>query len=190
MNEEKNTPIPSRRGKLETARKIGRFLCLALILVICGSTVYNVFRLMDSFEEKAPPPVKNAEVEEVPPLFPVVTFDPDGRWEIAGLSADVANSPPLLPVPETAVLLGVRNDRNGKPQMQFYEIPEDAVSAPDEKNWEQVLVDSWKKQGWTANELKMPEIISYECQKSDEYRFVQFFSDHEKYYLLLSRAGQ
>jgi len=190
MNEEKS-PLPqSLQGKLEVARKIGRFACLALILAICGSTVYNIFRLME-----APQSAENAEIEEVLPLFPVVAFDPDGKWEIAGFSPDaIANSPPLMPVPPNATLLGVRNDSSGRPQMQFYEIPDKAVLPHTEKQWEQGLIDSWTKLGWTARELKIPEVITYECQKSDEksdeYRFVQFFSEQNRYYLLLSRAGQ
>ena len=186
MNEEKS-PLPqSLQGKLEVARKIGRFACLALILAICGSTVYNIFRLME-----APQSAENAEIEEVLPLFPVVAFDPDGKWEIAGFSPDaIANSPPLMPVPPNATLLGVRNDSSGRPQMQFYEIPEEAVTVSNEKRWEQNLVDSWIKLGWTMQPVETPEVISYECQKSGEHRLVQFFSEQNRYYLLLSRAGQ
>ena len=146
---------------------------------------------MDSFEEKAPSQTGNPVIEEVPSPFPVVAFDPAGKWEIAGFSAEaIANSPPLLPVPQNATLIGVRNDRGGKPQMQFYEITDEAISSLDEKRWEQSLIDSWTKQGWSAKELKMPEVVSYECQKSGEHRFVQFFSEDKRYYLLLSRAGQ
>ena len=124
-------------------------------------------------------------------VFPVVAFDPAGRWEIAGLSTEaIANSPPLIQVPETITLLGVRNDRDGNPQMQLYEIPEEAVSSINEGRWEQSLIDSWRTLGWTAKSLEIPGVISYECQKSGEYRFVQFFSDDKRYYLLLSRAGQ
>ena len=191
MSEEKSpSPLKLYLKRLEIPRRIGRFVCVALILAVCGHTVYSIFRLMDSFDEKEPLQAENTEADEIPLPFPVVAFDPAGKWEVAGLSPGaIAESSPLMQIPENAMLLSVRNDRDGKPQMQLYEIPEEAISSHNEQ-WEQNLVDSWTKLGWTTRPLALPEVVSYECTKSDEHRFIQFFSDETRYYVLLSRAEQ
>ena len=191
MSEEKSPPpLKQYLQRLEIPRKIGRFVCVALILAICGRIVYSTFRLLDSFDEKEPLQAENTDADEIPLPFPIVAFDPAGKWEIAGLSPGViAESPPLMQIPESAMLLSVRNDREGNPQMQLYEISEEDISLHSE-HWEQNLVDSWTKLGWATQSLGLPGVISYECTKSDEHRFIQFFSDETRYYVLLSRAEQ
>ena len=173
--------------KLSLAGKIGRGICILLILVICGHTVYNVFRLIDSFNESdvelSP---KDVEKEEEISEMPIISFDADGQWLIPGLhqvdSPDVTLQP-IMSMPASAVLVGSRTDKDGKPLMQLFEYP--CEHSANETEPEKLLLESWSEQGWKVKRIDLPDLVSYRCTSPEKHCLVQFFSDKTKIYVLL-----
>lgn len=171
----------SWRKRFGFARKIGRGICILLIVAICGHTIYNVFRLLDSFQEKdVPSALEHEEQWDIP----LISFDPQGQWHIQGLHFDPSQTPfqAIMPMPETANLIGTRTDKDGNPLMQLFEIVEENAS---QTSTETQLLQNWATQGWTTKRVDMPNLVSYRCDHREKQCFVQFFSDAAKHYVLI-----
>lgn len=173
---------PLWRKRLTTAGKVGRLLCVVFVVLVCANTVRGVFRLLDAFGEKEPDPTAVVRQSDEPPPIPLLAFDSEGRWNMAGLSE--TETAPLMPMPETTSQIGSRNDRNGNPQMQFYEFAPDKSAAESERD----LLDDWSQRGWKCRTMKIPSLVSYWCERGDSRRFIQFFSDSDRHYVLICLA--
>ena len=171
--------------RMAFAGKAGRAVCIVLIFLVCGNVICNVFRLLDSFNEKEPPEPASSQQSDLPPMLPVITFDPEGRWELAGLTTE--DTHPLMPMPETVTMIGSRNDRNGSPLMQLFEFEANDPGVLREP-WEQTLLDFWSQHGWKSRSLEIPTLCSSLCENGDSQCYVQFFSDDTKCNFLVSHA--
>lgn len=175
--------------RLMFARKIGRGICILLILVICVHTIYNVLRLLDSFQEKDVASVRKKIETDEPLDIPMISFDSQGQWHIQGLHFDPAQTPfqAIMPMPETAGLIGTRTDKDGVPLMQLYDITEEDINERVlQTSIETRLLENWTTQGWNTKRIEIPNLVSYRCDHGEKQCFVQFFSDKVKIYVLIS----
>jgi len=182
---EPQKPLTPWQKRMTRARVIGRAVCVVLILVVCGNVTWNIFRLLDSFNEKEPSAfVADRQPDDVP-MFPLITFDPEGQWELSGLSTVVTS--PLMPMPETVTMLGSRNDRDGSALMQLFEYQAANADTPPE-NRTQPLLDYWSQQGWKCRSLEVPLLASWLCECGNRRCHVQLFFDDSKCYVLVCYA--
>ena len=173
--------------RITMAGKIGRIVCIMLIFLVCGNVIRNIFRLLDSFHEKEPTDLVSNLESDLPPLFPAISFDPEGQWELAGLSPEMAQ--PLLPMPETVTMVGSRNDRNGTPLMQLFEYRTENSSDLSAKPT-QFLLGYWLQKGWKYRIMENPPLVAYWCENGEYRCFVQFFSDNGKFHILICLAPE
>jgi len=174
--------------RLQRIRRIGRGACVVLILIVCGHTIVNLFRLLDSFDEKVPPMTSTEFTTKEPPPFPVITFDPQGQWMLDGIHLEAsATTQVIMPMPETAHLVGTRFDRNDVPLIQLFDL-EATTALEQDQSIEQSLLQFWANQGWTFQSMNIPALPSYWCEHPDQNSFVQFFSEGEKHCVLICLA--
>jgi len=179
---EPQKPLTVRQQRMTRARVVARVICVVLILIVCGNVTWNIFRLLDSFNEKEPAAFSADQQLEDIPMLPLFAFDPEGQWELSGLSTVVTL--PLMPMPENVLMLGSRNDRDGKALMQLFEYQAADANIPPE-TWIQSLLDFWSQQGWKCRSLEIPLLVSWLCERGNSRCHVQLFLNDSKCYFFV-----
>ena len=174
---ESSKPLTAWQNRMKTGGKVGRVVCIVLIFLVCGTVIRNIFRLLDSFHEKDPTDLVSNLEPDLPPLFPLISFDPEGQWELTGLSQEMAQ--PLLPMPETVTMVGSRNDRNGIPLMQLFEYHSEDSSDPSAEAMP-FLLDYWGQYGWKFRSMEIPSLISYSGENGNNRCLVQLTPDSSR----------